>query len=198
LYSCEGACHFCSGAGYIDYGTDYQLKMQIECRECEGTGFNKNLKKYTIDNKNIFDIWFMTIDEAIDFCQKNNKKVFEILEKASKIFLGHLKIGQPTSTLSGGENIRIKILKAANSTATIYGIDEPFKGLGRTEIFGMIQFFNKLIDKSKTIVVADHEEESFCFFTKRILLTNQDNKLMWATPTTERVCVRPKNGRTPP
>jgi len=174
---CEGACPFCSGAGYIDYGTDYQIQAKIECRECNGTGFNKVLKKYKIDSKSIFDIWSMTIDEAVGFYQMN-KRIVDTLKKASEILLGHLQLGQPTSTLSGGENIRIKIIKSANSTASVFGIDEPFRGLGRTEIFAMIKFLDMFINKKKTIVIADHEEESFCFFTKRILLTEQGNKLV--------------------
>ena len=174
----KGACPSCFGAGNIVYGTDYQIQIKIECRECDGTGFNKILKKYKIDNKSIFDIWFMTIDEASDYYQANNKKLANVLKEASEILLGHLLIGQPTSTLSGGENIRIKILKSLKSKANIYGIDEPFKGLGATEIAVMIRFFDKLLNMKKTIIVADHEEESFRFFTKRIILLNKDNKLI--------------------
>lgn len=178
LAGSEGACPLCSGVGYIDYGTDYQIKAQIECRECNGTGFNKNLKKYKIFDKSIFDVWSMTIDEASEFYHQTDEKIFKILSKASEIMLGHLLIGQSTSTLSGGENLRIKILKSVNSTVNVYGIDEPFKGLGRVEIFNVIQFLNKLVDEKKTIIVADHEEESFRFFTKRILLINQSGKLV--------------------
>lgn len=178
LAGCEGACPVCSGVGYIDYGTDYQIKAQIECRECNGTGFNKNLKKYKIFDKSIFDIWSMTIDEASEFYYQVDKKVSKVLSEASEIMLGHILIGQPTSTLSGGENIRIKILKSVNSTASVYGIDEPFKGLGRIEIFNVIQFLNKLVNENKTIIVAEHEEDSFRFFTKRIQLTNQSGKLV--------------------
>ena len=178
LTGCEGACPFCSGAGYIDCGTDYQTQIQIECRECNGTGFNSTLKKFKIDDKSIFDIWTMTIDDALGFYQQNNKRIAEVLEKASEIMLGHLLIGQPTSTLSGGENIRIKILKSINSTAAVFGIDEPFRGLGCTEIFMMIQFLDKFISKKKTIIIADHEEESFRFFAKRVHLVNQGGKLV--------------------
>lgn len=178
LTGCEGACPLCSGIGYIDYGTDYQIRTQIVCRECNGTGFNKSLKKYKIFDKSIFDVWSMTIDEASEFYRQVDNKVFKVLSNASDIMLGHLLIGQPTSTLSGGENIRIKILKSVNSSTNVYGIDEPFKGLSRVEIFNVIKFLNKLISEKKTIIVADHEEESFCFFTKRIRLVNQGGILV--------------------
>ena len=84
--------------------------------------------------------------------------------------LGHLKIGQPTGTLSGGENIRIKVLKSSKSTATIMGIDEPFKGLNPQEIFQMTNYFYKLKDKGKTVVVIDHTEGIDSYFSKKIVL----------------------------
>lgn len=63
----DGMCPVCAGAGYIEYGDDYHQSMRIECRECEGTGFNKILKKYKIKGASIFDVWKMTLDEAADF-----------------------------------------------------------------------------------------------------------------------------------
>ncbi len=92
--------------------------------------------------------------------------------------LGHLVIGQPTSTLSGGENIRIKILKSLKTTSLVYGIDEPFKGLNSTEIFKLVTFFNKLVQDNKTVIVADHEEESFKYFSLHIILGNVNGVLI--------------------
>ena len=62
---CEGVCEICMGAGYIEYDSGYDAKIQLVCKDCGGTGFNKKLQKYKLQNKNIFDIWNMTIDEAI-------------------------------------------------------------------------------------------------------------------------------------
>jgi len=95
------------------------------------------------------------------------------LQFADEIMLGHLRLGQPTGTLSGGENIRIKILKSSKTNANILGIDEPFKGLNRQEIFRMIQYFEKMRKKGKTIVVVDHTEDIDSFFSKKIVLENQ-------------------------
>ncbi|MDR2558830.1 MAG: ATP-binding cassette domain-containing protein [Oscillospiraceae bacterium] len=173
----EGACPLCRGAGFIEYGNDYNL-AKIECHECEGTGFNENLKKFCLNGKSIFDIWKMTIDEAIIFYSEIDKKLADILSEASALLLGHLTIGQPTATLSGGENIRIKMLKATTTTSLIYGIDEPFRGLGVTEIYYVIQYLDKLTQKGKTIIVADHEEESFKFFSNIIMLENREGKLL--------------------
>lgn len=173
----DGACPACQGAGYVEYGTDRNAITRLECSECEGTGFNKILKKYRVNGKNIFDIWNMTISEGIEYFNKINKKVAKILEEADSIMLGHLKIGQPTGTLSGGENIRIKVLKSSKSTATIMGIDEPFKGLNPQEIFRMTNYFYQLKDKGKTVVVIDHTEGIDSYFSKKIVLRDIDGVL---------------------
>ena len=81
-------------------------------------------------------------------------------------------IGEKTSDLSGGENIRIKLLKAAPSKDTVIGIDEPFKGLNNEEIHKIVLFLNRLIDQGKTIIVVDHEEACFKYFSHHIELQN--------------------------
>lgn len=171
----EGVCKNCGGAGYIEYSTDYDTTIKIECKECEGTGFNKELKKYKINDKNIFDIWKMTIEEAEIYFSDANKRIADILNQASSIMLGHLRIGQPSSSLSGGENIRMKTLKILKTSAKIIGIDEPFKGLNPTEIYQVALFLEKLRRKGKTIVVVDHTEEAFQYFSYNIKLKVEDN-----------------------
>ena len=169
----EGMCPACQGAGYIEYGTDRNTLTRLECSECEGTGFNKILKNRKINDKSIFDVWKMTISEGVEYFSKIDGKISKVLQFADEIMLGHLRIGQPTGTLSGGENIRIKILKSSKKNANILGIDEPFKGLNRQEIFRMIQYFEKIRKKGKTIVVVDHTEDIDSFFSKKIVLENQ-------------------------
>jgi excinuclease UvrABC ATPase subunit len=172
-----GACNSCGGAGFIDFGNDYRISTMIECKQCEGTGYHSRLKKYQIQGKSISQVFKMTIDEAKNY-YSTDKKLFTVLSDASDIMIGHLVIGQPMSTLSGGENIRIKILKSLSSAANVFGIDEPFKGLCVTEIYSVVQFLLKLVAKNKTIIVADHMEESFPFFAKRIELANIEGKLV--------------------
>ena len=175
---CDGACPICGGAGFIEYGYDSRTRSTLVCEECEGTGFNKVLKKYSIDGKTMFDIWNMTIDEGIQYFKKLDPKISTVFEEASSILLGHLKLGQATSTLSGGENIRIKIMKAAKSTAKVLGIDEPFKGLSPSEIFLVASFFDRIRAKGKTIVVVDHSDEAEKYFGHRIVLTQRNGILM--------------------
>ena len=174
----DGMCKACQGAGYIEYGNDRNMLTHLECKECEGTGFNKELRKYKIDEKDIFDIWGMTINEAIIFFEKHDKKIVKALEQAKGLLLGHLKIGQPTITLSGGENIRIKILKATKTTSNILGIDEPFKGLSQQEIFKMVKYLDGLRKAGKTIVVIDHTDNVERFFSKHIVLKNDKSVLV--------------------
>lgn len=174
----DGMCPICQGGGYIQYGKDKANLTSLECEECQGTGFNKNLKKYKIKEKNIFDIWKMTISESIEYFEKYDDKIVEVLIRAQNIMLGHLKIGQPTSTLSGGENIRIKALKAFKTSANIIGIDEPFKGLNQQEIFKMIKYLELIRSAGKTIIVIDHTEDIDDYFSKKIILKNRKNWLV--------------------
>ncbi len=168
---CEGMCPVCMGAGYIEYGNGYDSKIQLLCKDCAGTGFNKVLQKYRVNEKSIFDIWNMTIDEAIEYFAGIDAKIAGSLEEASSLLLGHLRIGQPISTLSGGENIRVKLMKGMRSKAKIFGVDEPFKGLSNTEIYRVVQYLDRLRQKDRTIVVVDHSEALEQYFAKHIELT---------------------------
>lgn len=173
----DGACPFCGGSGFVEYGYDNRTKVRLPCEDCEGTGFNRILKKYKVNGKSMFDVWQMTIDEATEFFLPLDSKVTKLLKEASSIMLGHLKLGQPTSSLSGGENIRIKILKAAKSSSEILGIDEPYRGLGASEIYRVSLFLNELVSKGKTVVVVDHSETAEQYFCRRINLVNKDGVL---------------------
>ena len=174
----DGMCPVCAGAGYIEYGDDYHQSTRIECRECEGTGFNKILKKYKIKGASIFDVWKMTLDEAIDFFEDTNKSISKICATASEIMLGHLRIGQATSTLSGGENIRIKIMKASKSTARVIGIDEPFKGLSNVEIDAVARYLNEIRGKDRTLIVIDHTTGVDSYFSQWIKMENKGDILI--------------------
>jgi excinuclease UvrABC ATPase subunit len=172
----EGACEKCSGTGFLEYGDE--PKIRLICKECSGTGFNSQLKKYKVLNKSIFDIWDMTIDEAVVYFEALDKKIANILSTASDVLLGHLKIGQPTATLSGGENIRIKILKSSKTQKKYLGIDEPFKGLGSIEIDRLMKYFYKLIKDGKTLIVAEHNEEAFDYFSVKVELYEDHYRLI--------------------
>lgn len=173
----DGMCPVCAGAGYIEYGDYYHQSTRIECKECEGTGFNKILKKYKIKGASIFDVWKMTLDETVDFFEDTDKSISKICSTASEIMLGHLHIGQPTSTLSGGENIRIKIMKASKSTAKVIGVDEPFKGLCNIEIDAVARYLDKIREKGHTLIVIDHTTGVEDYFSQWIQMENKKDIL---------------------
>lgn len=177
LVGCEGACPVCSGSGRIVYNKKRDEEVSFECSECKGSGFNISLKKYLIKEQSIFDLWNMTIDEAIIFFA-DNQKIVKPLKSAQKLLLGHLTLGQNTSTLSGGENIRIKLAKIHKSSAEVCGIDEPFKGLSKTEIHAIAIFINSLVDEGKTVIVVDHETYAEKYFDFKRELENQNNILI--------------------
>lgn len=168
----DGACPVCAGAGYIEYGDDYQQGIRIKCRECEGTGFNKVLKKYQIKGVSVLDIWKMTLDEAADFFAAKDKRISTMCMAATSIMLGHLQVGQPTGTLSGDENIRIKIMKAAKSSAKVIGIDEPFKGLSNVEIDVVAKYLDNIRKKRRTLIIIDHTTGVEDYFSRWIRLEN--------------------------
>lgn len=177
----DGMCPICAGAGYIEYGDDFHQATRIECRECEGTGFNTILKKYKIKEKSIFDVWRMTLEEAQVFFGDLDKSISVTCATASEIMLGHLRVGQATSTLSGGENIRVKIMKTAKSKADIIGVDEPFKGLSNTEIHAVATFLNNIRERNKTVLVIDHSTGIDRYFSQWIQLENRDDILQGKT-----------------
>lgn len=169
----EGACLVCNGAGYIEYGNN-----RLECGECNGSGFNNRLKKYKINGISIYDVWNMTIDEAISYFNTIEQKIVKILYRAQFLALGHLIIGQSTETLSGGENIRIKLVKLDGIKATVIGIDEPFKGLNPAEIYKIMQYLIELRDRGKTIIVVDHTDVVKKFFDKQISIEVKNGEII--------------------
>jgi excinuclease UvrABC ATPase subunit len=142
----------------------------LVCGECDGLGFDTTLKKYKMFGKSILDIWNMTLNEGISYFEVADKKIAKKLMVAQKLSLGHLKIGQATSTLSGGENIRIKLIRVDSSSASCIGDDEPFKGLNSSEIFQVVKYLIEIRDRGKTIVVVDHTEVAIPYFDQRIKL----------------------------
>ncbi len=182
MASGEGSCKTCGGTGQIVYGSELQSQIVLECKDCRGTGFDKKLHKFKWHGKCIQDVWKMTIDEAIDYFEAIDKKITDKLRLAQNLLLGHLELGEKTSKLSGGENVRMKLIKALDANADVLGIDEPFKGLNSQEIFAIVKSLEELVHNGKTIIVVDHEEGSFQYFSNRIELVNKEGVLCAKIP----------------
>jgi len=177
LSGAEGMCTTCSGTGILIFGSESQSQITLKCEDCKGTGFSNKLSKCAIDGKSIHDIWQMTVEEGVAFFRSVDERVCTTLEAAQKLLLGHLQIGEKTQNLSGGENIRIKLMTALAAKNEIIGIDEPFKGLNSEEIYSIILSLDELTQRGKTIVVADHEESALKYFPNRIVLINNGGVL---------------------
>ena len=119
----------------------------------------------------------MTIEKAIPVYEGFHLFASDILKTANYLFLGHLHLDQRTSTLSGGENIRVKLLKAYRSKSLILGIDEPFRGLDRIEQSRMLDFLSRLTANGKTLLVIDHTEGIGKFFTSRYEIISEEGIL---------------------
>ncbi|RVU97636.1 ATP-binding cassette domain-containing protein [Coriobacteriales bacterium OH1046] len=176
---CEGACPSCSGAGYVEYG-DGESRSRIECADCAGTGFNSKLGKYSLDEKTVIDIWNMTVDEARCYFDNLDSGITKLLDMASSLMLGHLTLGQSSSSLSGGENIRIKLMKSARAkkNASVIGVDEPFRGLSNREIYQVAKYLDTLMKTGKTILVVDHTESIERYFSRHVVLENHNGILI--------------------
>lgn len=169
----QGACKCCGGAGVI-----VENDITLECDKCRGTGFDASLDKYRIKGKSLLDIWKMTLEDSVEYFSQVNEKLARDIDMARKVLLEHLILGQQTSTLSGGENMRAKLFHVNHLKADVIGIDEPFRGLGKHEITEICSFLDDLCVQGKTIIVVDHEEVAFDYFDFHMELINDKGKLI--------------------
>jgi excinuclease UvrABC ATPase subunit len=175
----EGACHKCQGKGSILLGDYYNDPIYIECEECNGTGFAPKTLSYRVAGMSIYDFLCLSVDEAISSRMYISKKFDNTISVLSELGLGHLKLNQPTNSLSGGENQRLKLSQALKGDKTrFYGLDEPSKGLGKKEMYRLIEALVFNIRKfEKTFIVSEHNEEflHYCYYVQR--LTNKNGKI---------------------
>ncbi len=153
-----GRCEYCQGAGYIQTGMHFLENVEIPCPECNGKRFKKQLLTVKYNNKNIYDVLNMSISEAYDFFA-GNKKITHYLSVLKDLGLGYLKLGQRSSTLSGGEAQRIKLaaeLSRPASGKTLFILDEPTRGLHLHDIQILLNALQKLIKGGNSIFVIEH------------------------------------------
>ena len=156
-----GRCEACQGDGVIKIEMNFLPDIYIECEECKGKRYNRETLEVTYKGKNIAEVLDMTVEEAVTFF-KNIPSVQRKLQTLSRVGLGYIKLGQSSTTLSGGEAQRIKLTKelAKKSTGnTIYLLDEPTTGLHFHDVKKLIDVFNSLVDKGNSILVIEHNLE---------------------------------------
>lgn len=160
-----GRCEACQGDGYVVVSMQFMADIELKCEHCGGKRFNDDVLEVKYQGRSIYDVLEMTVDEAMDFFAVDarnaaNKKVLEILKTLQDVGLGYIKLGQSTSTLSGGEIQRIKLasflLKDNEAGRTLFVFDEPTTGLHFHDINKLLAAFRALIEKGHTIVVVEH------------------------------------------
>lgn len=159
-----GRCEECQGDGYVTVSMQFMADIVLTCEHCGGKRFNEDVLEVKYRDRSIYDVLEMTVDEAMEFfaCDDtaNNHKVLEILKTLQDVGLGYIKLGQSTSTLSGGEIQRVKLasflMKDNNTGSTLFVFDEPTTGLHFHDINKLLAAFNALIERGNTIVVVEH------------------------------------------
>lgn len=159
-----GRCEECEGEGIIRVEMQFMADIELVCETCNGKRFKDDVLEVTYRDKSIFDILELSVDESITFFSGHNgnteKKIVEKLLPLQKVGLGYVKLGQPSSTLSGGESQRIKLASfIGGETATrpaLFIFDEPTTGLHFHDIKKLLAAFNELLTKGHTILVIEH------------------------------------------
>ncbi len=158
-----GRCEECKGDGTITVAMQFMSDITLTCESCHGKRFKQEVLDIEYRGKNINDILEMTINQAIEFFSETNgsfeKKIVRRLQPLQDVGLGYIKLGQSSSTLSGGENQRVKLayfLSNEKQEPTIFIFDEPTTGLHFHDIKTLLKAFDALIEKGHTIVIIEH------------------------------------------
>ncbi|HPN39190.1 MAG TPA: excinuclease ABC subunit UvrA [Melioribacteraceae bacterium] len=154
-----GRCDVCQGEGFIKVEMQFLADIYLECDECKGTRYKKDIKEVTYNYKNIVDVLNMTVDEAIDFFHLH-PKILKYLKPLSEVGLGYIKLGQPANTLSGGEAQRVKLASFLNNVNLkqhrLFIFDEPTTGLHFDDINKLLTAFKMLLEKGQSILIIEH------------------------------------------
>ena len=155
-----GRCEECKGTGVITVEMQFMADLELECEACHGKRFKREILEVRFAGKNIDDILNMTVNEAIDFFETNNQKeIVKRLQPLKSVGLGYIKLGQSSSTLSGGENQRVKLayyIGQEKIDPTLFIFDEPTTGLHFHDINKLLQAFDSLIKRGHSIIVIEH------------------------------------------
>ena len=158
-----GRCDNCNGEGKIKVSMQFMADIELECEECHGKRFKKDVLEVRFAGKNIHDILEMDVDEAMRFFTENKQTaIARRIKPLQDVGLGYIKLGQPSSTLSGGENQRVKLayyLASEKSAPTLFIFDEPTTGLHFHDISILLKAFQALIEHGHTIIIIEHNME---------------------------------------
>ena len=155
-----GRCEECKGEGTVKVEMQFMADLVLECEACGGKRFKSDILEVRYEEQNICDILDMTVNRAIEFFgEHGQQRIVRRLQPLQDVGLGYIKLGQASSTLSGGENQRVKLayyLSLENSAPTLFILDEPTTGLHFHDIRRLLASLNALIDKGHSILVIEH------------------------------------------
>lgn len=153
-----GRCENCAGDGSIKIEMQFISDVYVKCPVCEGKRYKPEILKIKYQDKNIFSVLEMTVLEALEFF-KEEKNIYQKLKILNEVGLGYIKLGQSSTTLSGGEAQRIKLATELSRQATgktLYILDEPTTGLHFDDIKRLLEVLNRLVDKGNTVLIIEH------------------------------------------
>lgn len=153
-FNSKGACPKCKGLGTISIEMNFLDDVKIVCDECDGKRYRDEILEMKYGNRSIFDVLEMTVKQARSFF--SNPKIEKKLKLLGDVGLGYLELGQPLSTLSGGECQRIKLASELHKEGNIYVMDEPTTGLHMADIDNLLRIIDDLVEGGNTVVVIEH------------------------------------------
>ncbi|HZS77343.1 MAG TPA: excinuclease ABC subunit UvrA [Ktedonobacteraceae bacterium] len=157
-FNSKGACENCQGLGVVYVDLSYMDEVKMPCEICGGKRFKDEVLAYKFSGKSISDVLNMSVREALDFFDAKEvaKDVMRKLQALSDVGLDYLTLGQPLSTLSGGECQRIKLASELHKKGSVYVMDEPTTGLHMSDISHLLAIINRLVDAGNTVIVIEH------------------------------------------
>jgi excinuclease ABC subunit A len=153
-----GRCETCGGNGYKTIEMNFLPDIQVPCEACHGKRYNRETLEVRYKGKSIADVLDMTINQAVEFFE-NVPDILRKIKTIQDVGLGYIKVGQPSTTLSGGESQRIKLateLAKKDTGQTVYILDEPTTGLHFEDIRILMQVLRKLVDRGNTVIIIEH------------------------------------------
>ena len=153
-----GRCEACSGNGYKNVVMNFLPDIQVKCEVCHGQRYNRPTLEVKFKGKSIADVLDMTINQAVEFFE-NQPNILHKIEVLQQVGLGYIKLGQSSTTLSGGESQRVKLateLAKRDTGKTVFILDEPTTGLHFADIQALLDVLHKLVEKGNTVIVIEH------------------------------------------
>ncbi|ANE48250.1 thiamine ABC transporter permease [Paenibacillus swuensis] len=153
-FNSKGACENCQGLGVVYTDLAFLESVKLPCEVCGGRRFKEEVLAYKLNGKSIAEVLEMTVERALEFFEL--KEVVRKLQAMSDVGLNYITLGQPLSTLSGGECQRIKLASELHKKGSIYVLDEPTTGLHMSDIGHLLAIMNRLVDAGNTVIVIEH------------------------------------------